>query len=65
MEGLKLGKTYEYTRFEGMRTGRFPFDCPCGIYAGKVKSGFLRFLWDGKDLLVNGGSFQEVRDERA
>jgi len=54
---LRLGKVYRIVKFEGMVTGRFPFDCPYGIYAGKVPQ-FDRFVWDGKDLLMNSTIYQ-------
>ena len=51
---MKLGRIYK------MQEGRFPFDCPYGIYCGKAGNGFLQFVWNGKNLAMNGGNFEEV-----
>jgi hypothetical protein len=52
---MKIGSVYR--RIDG----RFPFDSPYGIYVGTVPSGFLRFVYEGKDMLVNGGDYEEIK----
>ena len=57
--GKRLNKCGECGHEERI-DARFPFNCPYGIYVGKLPNGFERFVWDGKDLMMNGGHFIEV-----
>lgn len=56
---MKLGHTYKRV------DGRFPFDCLFGIYIGETGAGWPHFVWDGKDMAVNGGNYEEVSDAGA
>lgn len=60
---LRRGKMYKIAKFDQYLTGRFPFDCPFGIYVEETLGGFHRFVWDGKELLMNKTEyeFEEVK----
>ena len=63
---MKIGRIYKSIDSD------FPFKCPYGVFVEKCKAkqnypteplrytGWLRFVWNGIDMITNGGTFQEV-----
>ena len=53
-----LKKSAVYKRVHG----KFPIGCPHATFIEVVPNGFLRFKYKGKEILMNGGEYEEIKE---